>query len=205
MTVRWAMLRAGRRRRGFTLLELVLASVLLALLMAGVVRITASLRPALQVRSDADALVPNALRIIERDAAHARFIRVSEGQLILRGFGGSEENSSTAGGSGVGRGGVGHFPADVTYNIQSSSAGPVLVRGEHRLDDARGRQSLELVGIGIEALEVMLLESVAASDEQVGARSTLTITADRIHRLDWVELTGSLRFALRTSGQRGEP
>lgn len=138
-------------QRGFTLIELMLATTLTVLLMAGVLTVITTLRkplPEPAQRGDAppvDASVLAALGVIEADLYLATQIDSEADELTLQSFGALDAESSDRG----------PRPVDIVYRIVEVDGEPWLLREQTRMDTKKPMAPRrELVGSGITRIQL---------------------------------------------------
>jgi prepilin-type N-terminal cleavage/methylation domain-containing protein len=137
-------------RRGFTLIELMVATVVAAVMTAGVLMIVARLsRDRVLISKKIGAPTPDCMiDLLRWDFANAQGMLASPraDELILFGHGGIDGTTLTATGR-VSR---------VAYRIEPSADGPQLIREQRYLDD-RGRPQAwrELVARNVETITAL--------------------------------------------------
>jgi prepilin-type N-terminal cleavage/methylation domain-containing protein len=137
------------RRFGFTLVEMMLATVLAALLMAGVLTVVSGLsRDQRRMRAKlADERPGLAVELIRRDLGNAMaMIRSADGNgIVLVGHCGIDRGTLSASGR----------LAKVTYRMRGRGAGAALVREQEYLDDEVRRERWgEVVLAGVRGFEM---------------------------------------------------
>ena len=120
-----------RNQSGFTLIEILLATILTAVLMVGVLAVIVSVSGPIQHRSeesgqstigqiDLDAIT----RVLATDLAQARSIESTSGELKLMSYGGLDPQDRTRT----------QRPVNIGYRVQLIDDNPWLVRTEQALD-----------------------------------------------------------------------
>lgn len=147
-------------RRGFTMIELLLASVLMAVLMIGVLAVITRLAPvdepaltADQPSSEVDALI----RLLRDDLLHAQHVEtLSEREILLISHGSMESNTRR----------YVHRPVTVRYQITTVDGEPWLIRRQTALDVLTNQnEQRDLVYRGIN--RIALASSVATQSAKV--------------------------------------
>jgi prepilin-type N-terminal cleavage/methylation domain-containing protein len=144
-----------RRRRGFTLVELVAATALSAVLLTvalGVLRTVN--RPAKAAEADGGGPLAQQLRW---DLANAVVLRTDSGGLTLAGYGSLDPTTMEPT----------HLPAMVTYALRESAGATWLVRQQQMLD-GRGDAWVELAAGGVAGFTVDA--PVTAADRAASTR-----------------------------------
>lgn len=136
-----------RNQSGFTLIEILLATILTAVLMVGVLAVIASISGPIQHRSDEpgqsaigqidlDAIT----RVVATDLAQARWIESAGGELKLMSYGGLDPQDRART----------QRPVNIDYHVQLINDNPWLVRTEQALDgEAATAPDYELVAPGV--------------------------------------------------------
>lgn len=136
-------------KSGFTLVELLAALMLAALLMAGMTGIAGHLakqKRQLEATHNPLAWLVQLEERLSRDYRNCSRILVRPRSIELRGF------SYTHFGSGRAE----HLPVEVRYELVRQQTGDLLVRTERHLDEVAGKnQRRELLCIGVERFELV--------------------------------------------------
>lgn len=155
------------RRSGFTLLELLLASALMAVLMIGVLMVLTNLtRPAMASDVDSDKqgeIISEAtwIELIRDDLRQAHHIETSVNELVIVSYGGLDAQSKERT----------QRPVRIRYRIETMSARPWMLRDEVSIDNsAETVIRRELVGQGITRFELIPPKPLNL-DEQGNERS----------------------------------
>ncbi len=158
------------RARGFTLVELLLATALSTLLLLGVTAVIASLGSAAQRegrgQQAAHAIGPAAVdawvRLLREDMANASEVEVSgDNELTLIGHAALDPRSGERT----------HRPARVVYAVERIGARDWLVRRQHALDELNSRNvSRRLVLCGVAGFELDSRGADTVADEGTDAR-----------------------------------
>lgn len=140
------------KTRGFTLLELLLASVLMAVLMVGVMSVIANVvRPAASLSESRDSESPDEeaqawVRVMHDDLRQARTIQTQGGEVVVMNNGGIDPLTQQRT----------HRPVIIRYAIKKVGERSCLVRYEQSLDTREVMpERRELVGIGVTRLELV--------------------------------------------------
>lgn len=177
-----------RKRCGFTLIEMLLATVLTSVLMVGVLAvITRVSRPIstpihevglTSVSIGTDAIV----RAVAADLAQARELEFTDGQIVMMGFCGLDPMTS----------GRNQRPVKVRYRVQSVADQSWLVREQRPLDvEGSGLVVAELVAPGVSRIALVppstaLAEGLTSQDPQ--AERDIELPRDGRWRLRlWLE------------------
>lgn len=167
------------RHRAFTLIELVAATALAALLMVALFRVTVSLakvRTVIAQVPTVETWTKDLHRQLDRDVSQAREVMLADGMLQLLGPLGRGEASRVA-----------HGPARIIYRVMSAEGTGLLVREELDLLDRSNkgmRTLLMCAGVGefkIEPVSTTTPPTMAASTTHSGDgafRYSLTLAAD---------------------------
>ncbi len=144
-------------RRGFTIIELLAASALAALLTLAGFRVIASINRSNAAMAKQESIAPDTAVIIEllrRDLVHARYIKAARNTLSLAGHGGVSPADYSAT----------HLPALIVYRVQRVGSRPWLVREQGSLVPGRPRAPwMELVWPGVATLEFQSLAPAETS------------------------------------------
>lgn len=149
-------------RRGFTLIEVLAASVIAAFLMAavlGVVTLIVRDRAKLRIPRNAEVEMQSTLDLLRRDLLNARqFSEARNGRrLALTGFGGIDPKSHIPDGR----------PARVEYRVEDRGGRRWLLRSQRYLDDqSRGGTTNAIVSGNIEGIVV---QPIATQGSSAGA------------------------------------
>jgi prepilin-type N-terminal cleavage/methylation domain-containing protein len=167
------------RRRGFTLVEMMLATVLAAMLIGGVMTVASGLsRDRRRMQERMTAQRPTVLiELLRKDLANASAVIWSSdaGTVVLVGHGGLDPKSLTP----TGR------LAEVTYRVRGRGAAAALVREQRYLDDAiRPQPWREVVSVGVRDF------AIAASSDDA---ETVRLGEDVAQRLGEKGLGGEVR------------
>jgi len=149
------------RRPAFTLIEVVAATTLAAMLLgtlASVLVMGARQKRQAEARRQLHPAVTLLAEQIRRDVLNARFIQADRAALRL--VGPLSHDLTTKAPTGR--------LAEVIYQVASLGAGPWLVRRQRPLDEiARGQVSQEALWAGATAIEVLVLEDSATTSSRV--------------------------------------
>ncbi len=138
-------------RQGFTIIELLAASALAALLTLAGFRVIASINRSNAEMAKQESAAPDTAAVVEllrSDLVHARYIRTARNTLSLAGHGGLNpvDHSAT------------HLPALIVYRVQRVGSRLWLVREQASLVRGRPRAPWrELVWPGVSMLEFQSL------------------------------------------------
>lgn len=120
-----------RNQSGFTLIEILLATILTAVLMVGVLAVIVSVSGPIQHRSDEPGHstieqidLDTVTRVLATDLAQARWIESASGELKLMSYGGLDPQDRTRT----------QRPVNIDYRIKLIDDNPWLVRAEQALD-----------------------------------------------------------------------
>lgn len=140
------------KTRGFTLLELLLASVLMAVLMVGVMSVIANVvRPAASLADNGSAVSLQEqaqawVRVLHADLGQARMIKKRGDEVVVMNTGGIDPLTQQRT----------HRPVIIRYAIKKVGERSCLVRYEQSLDTREVMpERRELVGIGVTRLELV--------------------------------------------------
>lgn len=147
--------------RGFTLLEMILTTALLAMLMIGVLGVIAGIGPASGAAATIDPagsptpqVVDAFARILADDLTQAKTIKTSENTIELNGLIALSNARSSM-----------HRPAKVQYVFENIAGEQWLVRRQSILDiPTNQNEQVDLVCRGVDYLSLI---STASSDESV--------------------------------------
>jgi prepilin-type N-terminal cleavage/methylation domain-containing protein len=149
------------RRPAFTLVELLAATALAAMLLAAGFRVVGSLgraRAALARQDLARSYAAEAVDLLRWDLANARYMKSVPGDLTLTGYGGLDPDSLAPR----------HRPVTVRYHLAAAAGRNWLVREQADLDVATNRnRSSALVCSGLAGFDVW----PAAGPEAVAGRT----------------------------------
>lgn len=135
-----------KRRCGFTLVELLAATALTALLMVGILNVVARLG-ADHLRRPSDDVNDATVLLVERDLRLAREVRTGDGFVEMRGYCHLDDEALT----------LSHLPTLVRYEIRTLNDRPWLIRIQTDLDQLTNeRPFTELVEAGVRSIEVRL-------------------------------------------------
>ena len=136
-----------KRRQAFTLVQMVAATVLAAVLMVTALLVIAGLGRERRIAAASEKLEPSVemMELIRWDLVNAREMSTNRGQVTLIGFGSLDEDASPRS----------HVPVEVVYEVQRAADRSWLVRRQ-RTEDRRGRGewSVELVCADVARFEV---------------------------------------------------
>lgn len=174
------------RRRAFTLLELLMAAALSAVLMIGVLGVVSRLGSAAMASTTGDQVigelpVESWVRLLRQDVSQAKRVTVpGDNQLTILGYSGLNASS---------RQGV-HLPVLIQYQIQTVNNHPWLIRRQSPLDAHSNQKPLrDLVCGGIKRFELI------ADGKNPAAWRLRAWTADRpdpvFNRLVSVQMNGT--------------
>ena len=128
-----------KRRQAFTLVQMVAATVLAAVLMVTALLVIAGLGRERRIAAASEKLEPpiEMMELIRWDLVNAREMSTSRGQITLIGFGSLDQQDASP---------RSHVPVEVVYEVQRAADRSWLVRRQ-RTEDRRGRGewSAELV------------------------------------------------------------
>lgn len=139
-----------RNRSGFTLIEMLLATVLTAVLMVGVLAVVVSVSGPIQAgQGDGQAMqlmeTDDVVRVLRADLAQARTLETAGGELVLMSYGSLDPLTGERT----------QRPVDVRYRVQTIGVRSWLVREEQPLDgEAALAVRTELVAAGVSRLEL---------------------------------------------------
>jgi hypothetical protein len=158
------------RRSAMTLVELVAATILAALLMAavlGVLKAVTREQRALRIHPSAEAWQAQLIRQLEWDLANSRSVTATATGFQLVGFAGRDFASGAAL----------HCRASIEYVVQIVRGRSFLVRSEAHLDSANlDNQSLELVCNQIE--RIVLSSTAESTPNPTSAKKTTPQNTD---------------------------
>ena len=157
-------------KRGFTLVEMLGATALAAVLMVAAFQVLASLGRTRALLAGQEKQPPGVDRLAEAirsDLVNARFIRPSDGRLDLVGFGGGA-----------------HRPATVTYSLRTAGGRGWLVReqvGERTGPARRAERSVQLCCGGVAAFRLELMPNAREDNagEEPDEENPLLVAAVR--------------------------
>lgn len=154
-------------RRGFTLIEMLLATVLAALLLGGVLTVTAAMsRDAARAATPTEPARSSIVRLLEWDLTNAATMQPSDdGQsLTLVGNGALDRRTMSPDGR----------LARVVYRIDPQTR--ALAREQRYLDDeVRPEPWIELLGTGVKRIDI---SATTESDLQIPKHVSITIQRD---------------------------
>lgn len=135
--------------RGFTLLEVVAASAMAAMLMMVVMTVGVSIKRSEKRLGERAAQVPkhrDLRAMLEHDLVHAQAVQVLEdGAILIDGYGGLDRQTLDPT----------HRPTTVTYRVYELAGKPTLLREQVELDVASTDDGyVELVQTGVEKIEL---------------------------------------------------
>ena len=172
---------AKRRAKAFTMVELLAATALSAMLMIGVLGVIgvigerASSPLTLIDQPPDDAL----LRQLRWDLSHARSICVEGDRLLLRGYGGLADDGRPA-----------HRPADVSYAVALLGQRPWLVRRQSELDALTNLNSRrDLLMADVCAMRILFAAPSAVGGDPPALGPPRTDAPSDRSVLSWTELT----------------
>lgn len=148
-------------KRAFTLIEMLAATALSALLMVGLMRVIGTVRspgrsePSIRDRnaSEAPDRLQDAADLIQWDLVHARTIRWGQNTVTLEGYG-SLQRADRLSEDDFSRGARPHRPVRVRYFLRTLAGQTWLVRRQTDLDDPTNRNTwAELVARGVARFE----------------------------------------------------
>lgn len=134
-----------RTRGGFTLLEMLLATALAALLLMLLLFVAMGVRRTERIMAATYAEAERheeVFRVIAFDLVHARVIESGDNRLSIDGYGGLDAATLEATG----------LPCSVSYGVQDVAGQPTLVRRQSSV--GAGDSFDELVAVGAEGFEV---------------------------------------------------
>ncbi|MBS3822135.1 MAG: hypothetical protein GVY24_05085 [Planctomycetes bacterium] len=135
--------------RGFTLLELLLATMLTVIVMVGVMAVVVRIAQPLDPRDRSPGPQDQArqsppidrwLRVLRTDLAHAKNIQTAENKITLTGYAALSDR---------GRGPT-HRPAKITYQLQTTNRRCWIIRRQQWLDELTSDNvQCDLIGAGV--------------------------------------------------------
>jgi prepilin-type N-terminal cleavage/methylation domain-containing protein len=148
-------------KRAFTLIEMLAATALSALLMVGLMRVVGTVRlpgrsgqsPQAHNTSEAHDRFLDAVDLIQWDLVHARMIRLGQNTVTVEGYSSLQRTDRLLGGDRA-RVARPHRPVRVRYFLRTVAGQTWLVRQQTDLDDPTSRNTwAELVACGVDRFE----------------------------------------------------
>lgn len=148
-------------KRAFTLIEMLAATALSALLMVGLMRVIGTVRspgrsepsPLARNASEAHEGLLDAVNLIEWDLVHARTIQLGQNTVTVEGYG-SLQRTDGLSRDDFSRIARPHRPVRVRYLLRTIAGQTWLIRQQTDLDDPTNRSTwTELVACGVDRFE----------------------------------------------------
>lgn len=178
----------GRRSSGFTLVELLAATVLSAVLVVAMLLIVAGIgRDRREIARRAAADVPAELiEVLRWDLLSARAIEFRENGVLLSGYGSLDRQTLSP---------LSHRPAEVVYQVEELAGRPWLVRRQQEPGKPK-TASAELVCVGVKEIRILPIEITDGPAKE-------TQPTDPIDRR--LSMTGQVRLSIAFDSEARKP